>query len=122
MSLAILGLGTAVPAAAINQADSLRIAQALVRPTAEQASWLPAMYGGTGVAARRLALGEAVVRDVLDGTRHTGSPFLPRGEPGDRGPTTAERMRHYAELAPPLAVRAAAAALRPSGVRPADVT
>ncbi|HVS40046.1 MAG TPA: type III polyketide synthase [Gemmataceae bacterium] len=122
MTLAILGLGTALPTAAITQADGLRVAQALIRPTGEQATWLPTMYAGTGVAGRRMALGEDVVRDIIDGTRRTSSPFLPRGEPGDRGPTTAERMRLYAELAPPLAVQAAAAALRPSGVQAADVT
>ncbi len=122
MTLAILGLGTALPTAVIDQAGCLRFAQALIRPTGERASWLPAMYAGTGVAARRMGLGEDVVRDIIDGTRHSDSPFLPRGEPGDRGPTTAERMRLYAELAPPLAVRAASAALRPSGVRAADVT
>ena len=122
MTFAILGIGTALPTAEITQADAFRIAQALARPTDEQATWLPAMYAGTGVATRRMALGEDVVRDVLDGTRHSGSPFLPTGAPDDRGPTTAERMRHYAELAPPLAVQAAAAALRPSGVRAADVT
>jgi predicted naringenin-chalcone synthase len=80
------------------------------------------MYAGTGIAERRMVLHEGVLRDVLDGTRHTGSPFLPKGEPGDRGPTTAVRMRHYAELAPPLAVQAAAAALKPSGLRAADLT
>ena len=30
---------------------------------------------------------------MLDGTRHSGSAFLPTGEPDDIGPTTAERMR-----------------------------
>ncbi len=122
MTLAILGIGTALPSAEITRADSYRIARAMGHPTEEQATWLPAMYDGTGVTVRRLALGEAVLRDVLDGTRHTGSPFLPTGAPGERGPTTAERMRHYAELAPPLAVQAATEALRPSGVRAADLT
>ena len=122
MSLAILGLGTAQPDAVIAQPDALRIAQALGRPTNEQSTWLPSMYDGSGVAARHTALGEAVLRDVLDGSNHTGSPFLPTGRPGDRGPTTAQRMAHFAELAPPLAVRAAAAALRPSGLAAADLT
>ena len=62
------------------------------------------------------------MRDMLDGTTHTGSPFLPTGDADDRGPTTAQRMQHYAELAPPLAVEAAAAALRSSGLRGADLT
>ncbi len=122
MTLAILGMGTALPSTEITQPDALRFAQALVPPTDGQASLGRRLYQGAGVAARRSVLGEAVVRDVLDGTRASGSPFLPTGAPGERGPTTAERMQHYAELAPPLAVQAAAAALRPSGVRTADLT
>ncbi len=122
MSFSILGIGTALPAAVLSQPDAFRIAQALGRPTEEQATWLPSMYGGTGVATRRTSLGEAVLRDVLDGTKHTGSPYLPTGLPGDRGPTTARRMQHYAELAPPLAVQAAAAALSPSGLKASELT
>ena len=80
------------------------------------------MYDGTGVAARRTVLGEAVLRNMFDQTTYTGSPYLPTGPPDDRGPTTAQRMQHYSKLAPPLAVQAAAAALRPSGLRAADLT
>ena len=39
-----------------------------------------------------------------------------------RGPTTAERMRLYAEHAPPLACAAATAALGEAAISPADVT
>jgi predicted naringenin-chalcone synthase len=122
MTFAILGIGTAVPNAVISQPDALRIARALAHPTDEQATWLPLMYSGTGVAARGTALGSAVMRDMLDGATATGSPYLPTGTPDDRGPTTAQRMQHYADLAPPLAVQAAAAALRRSGLHGANLT
>jgi predicted naringenin-chalcone synthase len=122
MTLAILSMGTAQPSATITQADALRIARSLCCPTEEQATWLPAMYGQTGIDTRRLALGEDVVRDILDGTRYSGSPFLPRGTPDDCGPTTAQRMAHYAELAPPLAVRAAGLALTRSGLTAQELT
>jgi predicted naringenin-chalcone synthase len=122
MPFAILSLGTAVPSATITQEDAVRVAHTLGQPTHEQATWLPDMYGATGIATRQQALGEQVVRDWMEGTRHSGSPFLPTGEPGDRGPTTGERMRHYARLAPPLALRAARAALERSPLRPADLT
>jgi len=122
MTLAILGIGTALPPAVISQPDALRIARALAHPTDEQATWLPTIYKGAGVAARHTALGNAVMRDMLDGSTHTGSPYLPTGAPNYRGPTTVQRMQHYAELAPPLAVQAAAAALRPSGLQGADLT
>ena len=77
------------------------------------------MYEGTGIRARHMALGGAVVQDLLDGTQHSGSPFLPTGEPDDEGPTTAQRMQHYAELAPPLAIEASRQALSRSRL-PAD--
>src|SRR5262249_30830043 len=61
-----------------------------------------------------------VVEDVLNGTRHSGSPFLPRSD--GAGPSTAERMQLYAAEAPPLAVEAAGKALAESGVEPASFT
>ena len=50
MSLAILGLGTALPPAAFNQAEALQVARALCCRTEEQVTWLPAIYGNTGIA------------------------------------------------------------------------
>jgi predicted naringenin-chalcone synthase len=122
MTLAILSLETAVPPTTVNRQQSLRVAEAVGRPTGEQATWLPEMYQGTGIDTRALVLGPELVRDLVEGTRDSGSPFLPSGEPGDRGPSTGERMRHYARLAPPLALRAARAALERSPLRPADLT
>jgi predicted naringenin-chalcone synthase len=122
MSFAILGLGTAVPPAVIDQDEALRVARSLCCRTDEQATWLPTMYGHTGIERRHLVLGVDVVRDVLDGTTHSGSPFLPTGAPDDRGPSTAERMRHYADGAAPLALRAAGRALEQSGVAARDLT
>jgi predicted naringenin-chalcone synthase len=122
MSLAVLAIGTAVPDAVIVQPDALRIARALIRPTTEQDTWLPSMYEGTGIRTRRSSLGAAVLRDAIDGTRYTESVFLPTGDPSDRGPTTAQRMDHYAELAPPLGREAALRALADSGVDPRSIT
>jgi alpha-pyrone synthase len=122
MSFTILGLGTAVPATVIDQRDALRVAESLCCRTAEQATWLPSMYGHTGIERRHLTFGPEVVRDVLDGTAHTGSPFLPTGEPDDRGPTTAERMRHYVRAAGPLALRASRRALEQAEVGAGAVT
>jgi predicted naringenin-chalcone synthase len=111
MSLAILAVGTALPETVIGQEEALTIARRLIRPTGEQDTWLPGMYAGTRIRTRRLVFPEAVVRDVLDGTAHTQSPFLPKDTPDDRGPTTGQRMEHYAALAPPLALKACARAL-----------
>jgi predicted naringenin-chalcone synthase len=122
MSLAILGLGTALPATLIDQDDALHIAKSLCCRTAEQVTWLPTMYGHTGIERRHLVLGQDVVRDVIDGTRHSGSPFLPTGAADDCGPTTAERMEHYVASAWPLALRAVRQALEQSGVAAAALT
>ena len=115
MTLAIVGLGTAVPTTVIDQDQALRIARSLCCRTAEQETWLPAMYGHTGIERRHLVLGGAVVRDVLDGTRHSESPFLPTGAPDDCGPTTRQRLEHYEAAAGPLALAAARGALAQGG-------
>ncbi len=107
MPLSILSIGTAVPETLIDQNDALCIARSLAAPTQEQDTWLPSMYSGTGIRTRSVALPPDLVRDVIEDTRTSGSAFLPSGEPDDRGPTTHQRMEHYAELAPPLAIRAA---------------
>jgi predicted naringenin-chalcone synthase len=122
MTLAILGLGTALPTTTISQDDALRLARCLCCRTDEHATWLPTMYGGTGIRTRRLALGADLIRDLLGGTRESCSPFLPTGAPDDRGPTTAERMEHYARLAPPLALAAGRRALDAAGLAGLDIT
>jgi predicted naringenin-chalcone synthase len=122
MSLAIAGLGTAVPANFVTQAEALTLARVICCRTAEQATWLPGIYEHSGVTKRHMTFGPRVVRDAQDGTRHSGSPFLPTGEPDDRGPTTAERLRHYAEHAGPLAVEASGQALSRSGVAAGQIT
>jgi predicted naringenin-chalcone synthase len=122
MTFAILGLGTALPAKTITQEEALRIARSLCCRTEEQATWLPTMYGHSGIATRHSALGDDLFRDVIEGTRHSGSVFLPSGEPDDCGPTTAQRLRHYAKLAPPLAVAASRVALVKSGLLARELT
>ena len=120
--LALLGMGTAVPDTSITQEVGQELARVLCARTPEQETWLPTMYRGTGISQRHLALGNAVVRDVLEGTCHSGSPFLPDGTEDDQGPTTRERMEHYRELAPPLAVAAAGQALKESGLAAEQIT
>jgi predicted naringenin-chalcone synthase len=119
MSLALIGLGTAQPPTIIPQEEAKAIARALCCRTEEQMTWVPGMYDGTGITRRHMVLEESVLRDVVDGTRHTDSPFLPTGEPDDRGPTTGLRTQYYERSAPPLALAAAGDALRAAGI-PAD--
>jgi predicted naringenin-chalcone synthase len=122
MTLAIIGIGTAVPSTRVELEDALGIARSLACPTDEQETWLPSMYAGSGIRTRWTAIPEAVVRDVVDGTRNSGSFWLPSGEPSDHGPTTSQRMRHYAEHAPPLAISACRKALAGSGLSGCDFT
>jgi predicted naringenin-chalcone synthase len=122
MSFAILGLGTAVPPDAFDQQDGLRVTLALCCRTPEQATWAPLLYGQTGIDKRHICLGRDLFRDVIEGTRHSGSVFLPDGPDDDHGPTTAERLAVYRRESVPLAMRAAGLALERSGLRPRQIT
>jgi predicted naringenin-chalcone synthase len=122
MTFAILGLGTAVPETVLPQEQGRQIARRLCCCTDEQASWLGSIYEHAGVHSRNIVLSRALVRDVLEGTRASGSAFLPSGRPDDRGPTTAQRLRQYADEAGPLALEAARRALVGARLAPADIT
>jgi alpha-pyrone synthase len=120
MPLELLGLGTANPVNVITRAEGLGIAQVLSDPVVARSSFLPDIYAGSGVNTRHMVHGRDVVRDILEGTRLSGSPFLPGPDP--LGPTTGVRMRMYAEFAPPLATLAAARALTDSGLSAGAIT
>ena len=122
MTLAILSLGTALPPTVLPQEDALCIAQMVDQAAGVQTPRMPSLYAATGVHSRRTVLGETVIRDMREGTRCSGSPFLPPDGINFPGPTTAERMRLYADEAPLLACRAAGAALYSAQLRGKDVT
>jgi predicted naringenin-chalcone synthase len=111
-----------LPSTHLDHPGGLRLLRAVGCRTGEQAAWLAGVCSNSGVRTRHLALGADVVRDLLDGTRHSGSAYLPSGAPDDRGPTTGQRMQHFAALAPPLAIRAARDALGRSGLAARDLT
>ena len=109
MSFAILGMGTALPPTRLSKSDAERVARAMCCSTPEHAELVAALYRQAGIDSRHILFDEAVVRDVLDGTRHTNSPYLPAGA-DNPGPPTGVRMKTYEEYALPLALRAAEAA------------
>lgn len=119
MQLAILGVGTAVPGTALDEAAGLRLAGALCRPTAEQLTWLAGLQRSLGIRTRHLVLGEDVLDDALLGTRNAG---LDLHSAAGRGPTTAFRMELYARHAGGLALAASAQALERACVRPREIT
>ena len=120
MPFTVLGLGTANPPAVVTTAEGLVIARELCDPIVGRSDFLPDVYGKSGVNTRHQVIGRPVVDDLVHGTRVSGSPFLPSNDP--LGPTTAVRMKMYAEHAPPLAVEAAAKALADGGVSAERVT
>jgi predicted naringenin-chalcone synthase len=122
MSLAIHRIGIAVPPETISQDDGLQVARALAAATPEQETWLPGMYKGTGIRSRGISFSSQLVCDVLEGTRLSDSPFLPTGDPTDRGPSTGIRLQYYAQLAPPLALTACREAIAAADVEPAAFT
>jgi prepilin-type processing-associated H-X9-DG protein len=122
MSFALLGLGTAVPSTTVDQTTAMGVTRSICCRTAEHETWLPVIFSQTGIRSRRMVFEQAVVDDVVNGTAHTGSEFLPRPAPDDRGPSTGQRMQHYVALAPGLAKEAAGRALQQARLDPADVT
>src|SRR5262245_58363709 len=122
MICAVASIATAVPETVIDQHQGLGIARAVACPSPEQESWLPGIYAGTQIEARHTVYSWQLVRDVIEGTRHSDSVFLPTGDPAHRGPTTGQRMQHYAALAPPLGGSASRQALSAACVQPEAIT
>jgi alpha-pyrone synthase len=122
MSFAIHGLGTAHPPAALSTDDGLALARKMAGPDVRTSTWLGPVYANSGAHRRFQVIGGAVVRDILEETNHSGSPFVPTAANDGVGPTTAERMALYIEEAPPLAIRASAEALAESGFDPLSIT
>jgi predicted naringenin-chalcone synthase len=122
MSFVMHGIGTALPRQAVDQTQATAIARAVSCETTEQASMLSGLYRQSGVNTRYMVLDQDFVTDLLNGTRESACEFLPSGEPGDRGPTTRQRMMRYAAEALPLAEQAARRALDESGMKPSDLT
>jgi predicted naringenin-chalcone synthase len=115
MSVSLLALGTALPPNRITQEQGAGVAQVLCLDP-RQSSLVPTLYRQTEITGRNMVIGDEVVSDVIAGTRETGSVFLPSGRPGDRGPTTSQRMHVYGEEAPKLALEACRRALTEANV------
>jgi predicted naringenin-chalcone synthase len=122
MPLAILGIGTAVPDAVLDQHDGQMVAELLSGATDEQSTFIPAIYAGSGISRRYYCLGRALLEDIRKGTRVSGSPYLPTGVRGEKGPTTRQRMQVYEVEAPRLALKASAEALSNAGTLPNQIT
>lgn len=122
MNLAIMGMGTAVPETRLNSDEATRAATAVCARNDHQARLLAAYFRLTEIETRHVAIPPAVIRDLINGTRESNHFFLPNGNEDDTGPTTKQRMEHYAETAPALAAESSGKALESANVSPRDIT
>jgi len=118
MGFVIEGLGTALPQGRLEQAQTAR---ALARISGSDPAKYAALFRRANIQARHFALPPDVLSDLVEGTTHTDSPFVPRPGSDQDGPSTGQRMKAYSQLAPELALRAARIALEEAGVAPETV-
>lgn len=117
MSLAVLGLGTAVPERSISQADSARMNELFCVDERDRRR-VRLLHRHSGVQSRGSVLLESETGPIEE-----RQDFLPPQHAAeDAGPTTAARMERYEAHAPPLAARAARAALEDAGLAPEEIT
>src|SRR6266851_10221545 len=117
MSLAIMGLGTALPRYPFSQKDAAEVISTFFCQTEEQRRLLPILFRRAGVRQRHSVLAE---RPPGDGPIQTFYP--PAAGPADRGPTSRQRMEIYRKESIPLALDAARQALDQAEVLPRDLT
>jgi predicted naringenin-chalcone synthase len=118
MSMLIRGIGLAMPPHTMTQDEAATLACQVICRTPQQQRVLTALYRKAGIEQRRTALPHRIALRWL--------PPSPTGDDADRpatlGPTTAERMRYYAEHAPPLAQAAASSALDQANLAASEIT
>lgn len=119
MSLAILGLGTAVPPHSITREESVALAALNNFPSERERRTIPALYRMAGVHKRHSALLRARESEA-DGPQY--DLLHPPRHANDLGPPVSERMQAYEERAHPLAHQAVQRALEASGVAPSAIT
>ncbi len=118
MSFFMLGMGSATPANAMSQAEATELAHQVICRDDQQRRLLTVLYRKAGVENRYTALPHRVALEWL--------PAMASGEAEAKvaalGPTTAERMRFFAEHAPPLAQSAAEDALADAQAQREEIT
>jgi predicted naringenin-chalcone synthase len=123
MSLAIAGIGTAVPEHSTDQDDALRLARDMCAQNHGQVRTLRAIYNRSGIRKRH-----SVLHEFTNGSNGNGNGngsngasngdgfYLPERGSGDRGPTTQHRMQRYESEIAPLAVQASNSAIAQSQI------
>ncbi|MFW5683027.1 MAG: type III polyketide synthase [Phycisphaeraceae bacterium] len=118
MPVTLAGLGTAAPERDASQEALAASAIERCCETPAERRLLPNYYRKTTVQRRGSVL-------LAEGNGHTGSEldnaYPPRHDVHDRGPGVEQRMRSFLEKAPPLAERAAGAALDDARIDPETI-
>jgi prepilin-type processing-associated H-X9-DG protein len=120
MSLAIRGLGTALPKNCLPQMELAEAAKQFCAENDEQRQMLGSLYKHTEIETRHVVFQAEKVRTVMKGGT-ADSVFVPHGKE-DRGPGTAQRMDRYGREALPLALDASRKALDEAGIAPNEIT
>lgn len=106
MTARMLGIGTATPRGRLNQADAADMVAAIGRVSPARARAMNHLYAQSGIEARAMA--------IVDGDRQTYY--------NGTIPDTAQRMRSFHEMAPPIAHDACIRAMEDAGVTTNDIT
>src|SRR6266849_1163238 len=137
MSLAILGLGTALPRYPFTQKEAANVISSFFCQTDEQRRMLPILFRKAGVRQRHSVLADRppppspCPLSPQSGGRGDGGEvgggsiqtfYKPATGPTDRGPTTRQRMDVYRKESIPLAFQAARKALDQAGIAARNLT
>lgn len=112
--VAMLGIGTAVPAFRLDQRDVASRLAMILEGRPERARWVNRIFTHCGVETRYTC--EPNLLEAGDRCRYVSASDVARF------PTTAERMTLYREASVPLAVEAAFKALADAGTRAREIT
>jgi len=112
-------IGTAVPRHCYDRARDLEVARLILRPTAEQESWIPGVYAKSGIEKRYYVLGEAELDDLV---RRPLAGMTEKERSEWNGPSVGQRMGYYEREAKTLAVQAAGSAMEQAGCSPGQIT
>ena len=111
MTARILAIGTATPRGFISQEQARALSRLFV-PESVPDVVLDRIHRASGIDTRH-----SCILDPVHGTQS-----LYTNDPNSRGPSTAARLKRYAEHAAPLALEAASSALRSAELTPGKVT
>lgn len=115
MALQIHGIGTAVPKYCYNTDLDILMAKEVLKPTPEQASWLPEIYSNSTIVRRFNSLSEEDFKRLLQRPNSDENPDW-------RGPSIAERMKYFQRDAFPIAIASAERALKKAGWSPKEIS